>query len=109
MSLMTAVSGGASLLLLLIPGKYEVLSSLVVTCCNTTEYCQDNNNNIYTKVFDQTNEENVTAFCQTDNFGLVEGERYLLNKSSCSVIQVTSFRKCDVKPFIIHQILNIKS
>ena len=74
MSLMTAVSGGASLLLLLIPGKYEVLSSLVVTCCNTTEYCQDNNN-IYTKVFDQTNEENVTAFCQTDSFGLVVGER----------------------------------
>ena len=75
MSLMTAVSGGASLLLLLIPGKYEVLSSLVVTCCNTTEYCQDNNNNIYNKVFDQTNEENVTAFCQTDSFGLVVGER----------------------------------
>ena len=36
MSLMTAVSGGSSLLLLMIPRKYEageVLDPVVVTCC----------------------------------------------------------------------------
>ena len=38
MSLMTAVSGGSSLLLLMIPRKYEageVLDPVVVTCCET--------------------------------------------------------------------------
>ena len=83
MSLMTAVSGGASLLLLLIPGKYEVDSSLLVTCCNTTEYCQaEDDNKIYSKVFPHN--KNVTTFCQTDSFGLAAGER--CSKSSCSVI-----------------------
>ena len=86
MSLMTAVSGGASLLLLLIPGKYEVQSSLLVTCCDTTEYCQaQDNNDLYTKVFADTNNNNVTAFCQTESFGLAAGERYLLSNSSWSL------------------------
>ena len=85
MSLMTAVSGGASLLLLLIPGKYEVQSSLLVTCCDTTEYCQvEDEDKIYRKVFPDNN--NVTAFCQTDSFGLAAGDRCLPCQSSCSVI-----------------------
>ena len=77
MSLMTAVSGGASLLLLLIPGKYEVHSSLLVTCCNTTDYCQaEDDNKMYSKIF-PLNNNNVTTFCQTDSFGLAGGERCL--------------------------------
>ena len=76
MSLMTAVSGGASLLLLLIPGKYEVPSSMLVTCCSTAEYCWDQEEDkIYRKVFPDNNNDNLTAFCQTDSFGLAGGER----------------------------------
>ena len=79
MSLMTAVSGGASLLLLMIPGKYQVHTELVVTCCDSAEFCQgqaEDNNNIYIKVLAQPNYNNLTAFCQTDSFGLAAGERY---------------------------------
>ena len=78
MSLMTAVSGGASLLLLMIPGKYEDHSQLLVTCCDSAEYCQGqagDDNNIFIKVFAQPNYNNLTAFCQTDSFGLAAGER----------------------------------
>ena len=77
MSLMTAVSGGASLLLLLIPGKYEISStSLLVTCCHSTDYCQAlDSDKIYSKVFRDNIETNVTAFCLTDSFGLTPGER----------------------------------
>ena len=77
MSLMTAVSGGASLLLLMIPGKYQDHSDLLVTCCDSAEFCQgEDNNNIFIKVFAEPNYNNLTAFCQTDSFGLAAGERY---------------------------------
>ena len=66
-----------SLLLLMIPGKYQDHSDLLVTCCDSAEFCQgEDNNNIFIKVFAEPNYNNLTAFCQTDSFGLAAGERY---------------------------------
>ena len=46
MSLMTAVSGAASLLLLLIPTKFQPEQDFVVSCCSN-EFCVDDNGTLF--------------------------------------------------------------
>ena len=86
MSLLTAISGAASLLLLFIPPKIDKFSggsgSVILTCCSTG-ICHDSNATIYSSIHNMTNNDTV-ALCNLHDdltFGVIQGTSFSLHVS----------------------------
>ena len=80
MSLLTAISGAASLLLLFIPPKIDQFSGgsggIILTCCSPS-LCQDSNSTIFSSIHNSTSNDTV-ALCNLHDdhtFGVVQGNK----------------------------------
>jgi len=98
MSLLTAISGAASLLLLFIPPKIDKFSGgsggIILTCCSPS-LCQDSNSTIFSSVHNSTSNDTV-ALCNLHDdhtFGVVQeetpGNQSLLNTDGCDTVHCT--------------------
>ena len=100
MSLLTAISGAASLLLLFIPPKIDQFSGgsggIILTCCSPS-FCQDSNSTIFSSIHNSTSNDTV-ALCNLHDdhtFGVVQGNKgFSENIFLC--LPLTSLKKIEV-------------